>query len=431
MRLFYSYNLIMNNYLTRLIEIKIDKKLKSSGAILVVGPKYCGKTTTCSIFKKSSIELIDNRIIDIVSSDPKNALIGEYPRLIDEWQNVPELWNYIRKKVDDDNQFGEFILTGSATPFITNKIYHSGAGRIVTIKMRTMSLYESKDSSGLISIKEMFDNKNYEIFNLNENSSLTNIAYLICRGGWPHSLVEDKNISLEITRNYYDGLFNFDNNENSKYKNKKPEILKMLLRSYARNISTEASYQNILKDITESNARNIDIKTFNSYLDIAKDLFIIEDIDAWTPNLRSKSAIRTTPTRHFVDTSIACLALNISKDDLMNDANTFGLFFEDFAIRDLRIYADSLDGEVRHFRDSKGLECDAIIHLSDGRWAAIEIKLGSEKGIEEAAKNLIKLENELDEKFKKPSFKMILIANGAAYRRKDGIYVVPINLLKN
>lgn len=421
----------MKEYLKRLVEEKIERKLKSSGALLVVGPKYCGKTTTCNIFKKSSIELIDDKIIEIVSSDPKNALIGDYPRLIDEWQNVPELWNYIRKKVDDDGEFGEFILTGSATPLMSNKIYHSGAGRITTIKMRTMSLYESHDSKGIVSLKELFDNPDYNVFNLNEDNSLKRMAYLICRGGWPRSLNEDESVSIDITKNYYDGLFNFNNSENNKYKNKSPEILKMLLRSYARNISTQAPYQTILDDMAKSNSRSIDIKTFNSYLDMAKDMYIIEDINAWTPNLRSKNTIRITPTRHFIDTSIACASLGISKDDLMNDANTFGLFFEDFAIRDLKIYAESLDGEVMHYRDSKGLECDAIIHLSDGRWGAIEIKLGSETGINEGCKNLIKLENELDEKYKKPSFKMILVANGAAYKRKDGIYVVPLNLLKN
>ena len=416
-------------YLTRLIEKTIEKKLNSSGAIVVLGPKFCGKTTTCKLFSKSSIELIDNEIIDIVLSDPKNALIGDKPRLIDEWQNVPELWNYIRRQVDIDNKFSEFILTGSATPPNNQKIHHSGAGRITPINMRTMSLYETKDSSGIISLKELFDNNNYNFLELNENYNLEKTAYYICRGGWPTSVKAKKEIAIDVTRNYYEGLFNFKNSENIKYKNKNSQILKQVLKSYARNISTEASYQTILKDVTSKQNRVIDIKTFNSYLEIAEDLFIIEDIEAWTPNLRSKTSIRTTNTRHFVDTSIACCVLNITPELLMKNATTFGFLFEDFAVHELKVYCDYLGGEVRHYRDSNNLECDAIIHLNDDRWAAIEIKLGGEKGVEEGAANLNKLENIIADSNLKPTFKMILTATGRAYKRKDGIYVVPINLL--
>ncbi len=421
----------MKKYYTRYIEQKIEKKFKSSGAILVTGPKFCGKTTTCKLFHKSMIQLIDDEIIGIVSADPQNALIGEYPRLIDEWQNVPELWNYIRKQIDEDGKFGEFILTGSATPPDYTKIHHSGSGRITPVIMRTMSLYESGDSKGVVSLRELFDNANYQVFDMNDDYRLSKTAFYICRGGWPLSIQKDEEVSLDVTKNYFDGLFNFKNSENKKYKNKKPSVLKMIMKSYARNISTEAPYQTILADVISSNSRTMDIKTFDSYLEIMEELFIIEDMEAWTPNLRSKIAIRTTPTRHFVDTSLACLALGISQKDLMNDAKTFGLFFEDFAIRDLRIYADTLDGVVRHYRDSNGLECDAVIHLDDGRWAAVEIKLGSEAGITDAVNNLNKLENNLDPNYKKPSFKMILTASGRAYKRADGIYVIPINLLKD
>lgn len=421
----------MRNYYKRLIEGKIERKLKSSGAVLVTGPKFCGKTTTCKLFHKSMIQLIDNEIIEIVSADPKNALIGEHPRLIDEWQNVPELWNYIKRQIDDDGSFGEFILTGSATPPDQTKIHHSGSGRITPIMMRTMSLYESGDSKGSVSLKELFDNKDYQVFDANEDYRLSKTAFYICRGGWPLSIQTDDDIALEVTKNYYEGLFNFKNSENRKYKSKKPSILRMVLKSYARNVSTTASYQTILADVMSSNNRTMDIKTFDSYLEIIEELFIIEDLEAWTPNLRSKAAIRTTPTRHFIDTSIACLALGVSPKDLMNDAKTFGFFFEDFAVRDLRIYADALNGVVKHYRDSNGLECDAIIHLDDGRWAAVEIKLGSEMGIKEAVENLNQLEMNLDENYKRPSFKMILTASGRAYKRSDGIYVVPINLLKN
>lgn len=421
----------MKEYYKRLVEEKINRKLKSSGAVLVTGPKFCGKTTTCKIFKKSMLQLIDTEIINIASADPKHALFGDYPRLIDEWQNVPELWNYIRKKVDDDSEFGEFILTGSTTPCDTNLIHHSGAGRISTVKMRSMSLYESRESKGIASISRMFDDPDYGIFDLNEDYELADTAYYICRGGWPMSVLADKNSALDVTEGYYEGLFNFKNSDNISFRTKKPEILRMLLKSYARHVSTPASYQTILNDIMLSNSRNIDAKTLQTYLDIANDLFIIEDMEAWSPTLRSKTTIRTTPTRHFVDTSIACRAMSVFPNDLMNDARTFGLFFEDFAVRDLRIYAESLNGEVRHYRDGNGLECDAILHLDDGRWAAIEIKLGGSSAIEEGAKNLLKLEGLLAEGMNKPSFKMVLTAVGRAYKRSDGIYVIPINCLKN
>ena len=418
-------------YYSRLIEEKINRTLKSSGAILITGPKFCGKSTTCKRFAKSIIELNDDNLIEIVNADNSVALNGELPRMIDEWQTVPNLWNKVKSRVDSLGVFGQYILTGSATPADNSKIHHSGSGRITPIIMRPMSLFESKDSIGKYSIKEMFDEKDIFVFDSNENHSLIDTAFYICRGGWPLSIQKDRRIALDVTRNYYEGLFNFKNSENKKYRNKNPEIVKMLLKSYARNISSEASYQTIMKDVMQSNSRNMNIKTFDAYLDILHELFLVDDLLAWCPNIRSKSNIRTTPTRHFVDPSLACLSLNISPEDLLIDANTFGLFFEDLAVRDLKIYSESIDGEIRHYRDSSGLECDAVIHLRDGRWAPIEIKLGSQEAIELAAKNLIKLINNIDEKYSKPSFAMILTATGKAYRRNDGIYVIPINLLRN
>lgn len=418
-------------YYSRLIEEKINRTLKSSGAILITGPKFCGKSTTCKRFAKSIIELNDDNLIEIANADNSVALNGELPRMIDEWQTVPNLWNKVKSRVDSLGVFGQYILTGSATPADNSKIHHSGSGRITPIIMRPMSLFESKDSIGKYSIKEMFDEKDIFVFDSNENHSLIDTAFYICRGGWPLSIQKDRRIALDVTRNYYEGLFNFKNSENKKYRNKNPEIVKMLLKSYARNISSEASYQTIMKDVMQSNSRNMNIKTFDAYLDILHELFLVDDLLAWCPNIRSKSNIRTTPTRHFVDPSLACLSLNISPEDLLIDANTFGLFFEDLAVRDLRIYSESIDGEIRHYRDSSGLECDAVIHLRDGRWAPIEIKLGSQEAIELAAKNLIKLINNIDEKYSKPSFAMILTATGKAYRRNDGIYVIPINLLRN
>jgi len=269
-------------------------------------------------------------------------------------------------------------------------------------------------------------------FDINNDFQLADAAYLLCRGGWPISVQDDRDLGLEITRNYYDSLFVFENSENERFRNKKPEVFKMILRSYARNISTEAPYTTIIEDIKSSNSRTMDSKTFDDYMDALKDLFIIEDLLAWNPNIRSKTSIRTSPTRHFVDTSIACRALNISPNDLLNDLKSFGYFFEDFAVRDLSIYASTIDGEINHYRDNTGLECDAILRLPSNKWAAIEIKLGGEKLIQEGADSLNRLKEKLLNKSDEttPAFMMILTACGPLYKRPDGIYVVPINCLR-
>ena len=418
-------------YRPRLIENKIKRILKSSGALLLEGPKFVGKTTTCKLFAKSDISLVVDNVIQVVKSDPSYALSGEKPHLIDEWQTVPEIWDLVREKVDDDGEFGEYILTGSATPASRDKIHHSGAGRIAPLKMRTMSLFESNDSLGLISLKELFENGNLNFFHENKDFSLERMAFLICRGGWPLSINDGESASLGVTKNYYQGLFNFKNSDNVQYKNKNPEFLRMVLRSYARNISSEAGYQTILEGVQKNENRNMTSKTFDAYLKIAKELFIIEDMEAWRPSLRSNTVIRTTSTRHFYDPSIAARALGISPSDLLLDGHTFGLFFEDLAIRDLRVYVDSLDGTIRHYRDKNGLECDAVVHLEDGRWAPIEIKLGSKEAVDEGARKLNLFVNKLDGNYSKPAFKAIITAVGMAYKRPDGIYVIPLNLLKN
>lgn len=419
----------MAKYLTRIIESQIERKMKSSGAVLIAGPKFCGKTTTASRFANSIKKLSTESAINLARMEPRAVLEGEKPRLIDEWQTVPQIWDEVRNYIDENRGFGEFILTGSSTPEDKTQIHHSGAGRIVAIKMKPMSLYESLESNGIVSIKELFENSDKNIYYENDLHTLNKTAFWLCRGGWPQSLVDDEEIALDITTNYYEGLFNFENADNEKFRNKKPEVLKMILRSYARNISTEASVQTIIQDIIQSNNRSsFDVRTYEDYMDALKDLYIIDDIDAWNPNIRSKAAIRTTPTRHFVDTSIACAALHVSPNDLMNDINTFGLFFEDMAVRDLSIYASSLKGEIRHYRDSNGLECDAIIHLPNGKWAAVEIKLGGEKLINEGVESLLKLKALVNSQ---PEFMMILTATGPAYRLPNGIYVVPINCLKN
>lgn len=419
-------------YYPRLIQKEIELKLKSSGAVLVYGPKFCGKTTTCMLYQKSYIKLNTKQRITMARLNPKVVLEGEEPRLIDEWQTSPDIWNQVKEALDEDYQFGRFILTGSSTPADKTDVYHSGAGRITPVFMRTMSLWESKESNGKVSLWELFENPNNIQFELNQQLKLTDIAFLLCRGGWPISVTANREIALEITKNYYNSLFIFEESENEQFRNKKPEVIKMILRSYARNISTEASISTIVGDVRQCNERSMDVKTFNEYLEAIKDIFIIDDLQAWNPSIRSKTSIRSTPTRHFVDTSIACRALGISPNDLINDLESFGLFFEDFAVRDLRIYANYHGGEVRHYRDNTGLECDAVILLEDGRWGAVEIKLGGEKLIEEGASSLKRLKNKILEKSseKAPSFLMVLTAVSDTFIREDGVLVAPITSLK-
>ena len=418
-------------YYPRLIESKIERTLRTSGAIVVAGPKFCGKTTTCMRYQKSYIKLNTRQSIELASMNPAMVLNGDKPRLIDEWQKVPDIWNQVKNSLDDDYSFGKFILTGSSTPADKTQIHHSGAGRITPIKMRPMSLFESKDSSGKTSLEELFNNEELNEFDENKDFTLEDTAFLLCRGGWPISVISPDDVAIEITANYYNSLFVFEDEHNEKFRNKRPEVFKMILRSYARNISTEAALQTILEDVRQKNDRTIDIKTLNSYLDALNDLYILEDMDAWNPEIRSKTSIRTTPTRHFVDTSIACRALGIGPEDLMNDLSSFGLFFEDMAVRDLRIYSEMLGGEVRHYRDNAGLECDAVIHLENGKWAAVEIKLGGDRLVEEGALSLKRLKDKvIKSNLNEPAFLMVLTATGPLYRRPDGVFVVPINMLK-
>lgn len=419
-------------YYKRLIEKDIELKLRTSGAVVVAGPKFCGKTTTCMLYQKSFVKLNTKQTITMARMNPKWALEGEKPRLIDEWQKAPDLWNQIKDDLDFDYQFGKFILTGSSTPADKTEVHHSGAGRIAPVKMRPMSLWESQESKGTVSLIELFDEKSDYPWDLNSEISLEDIAFLICRGGWPISVRAPKEIAVEITKNYYNGLFVFEYCENERFRNKKPEVLKMILKSYARHISTEAAISTIIADVRQSNERTMDPKTFDDYMEALKDLYVIEDLPAWNPNIRSKTIIRSTPTRHFIDTSIACRALGVSPNDLMNDLESFGLFFEDFAVRDLSIYANAIGGTVTHYRDNTGLECDAVVHLEDGRWGAIEIKLGGDELIEHGAQSLKNLRDKITSisEERAPSFLMVLTAVGGAYRREDGVYVAPINLLK-
>jgi hypothetical protein len=419
-------------YYSRLVEKEIELKLKTSGAIVVAGPKFCGKTTTCMLYQKSFVKLNTQQAIAMARMNPKAMLAGETPRLIDEWQKAPDIWNQVKDSLDFQYEFGKYILTGSSTPADKTEVHHSGAGRITPVRMRPMSLWESKESKGLISLADLFEGGKNFVWDLNSDFTLADVAHMLCRGGWPISVLAPKEIALEITKNYWNSLFVFEDCENERFRNKKPEVLKMIVKSYARHISTEAAVSTIIADVRQSNERTMDVKTFGDYMEALSDIYIIEDMAAWNPSIRSKTSIRSTPTRHFVDTSIACRALGVMPDDLLKDLESFGLFFEDMAVRDLRVYASTLGGEVLHYRDNAGLECDAIVHLDDGRWGAIEIKLGGEQLVEAGAKSLNLLKRKIEENSseRSPSFLAVLTAVGGAYQREDGVFVLPINLLK-
>lgn len=407
--------------------------MRTSGAVVVAGPKFCGKTTTCMLYQKSFMKLNTQQAINMARMNPKAVLNGEKPRLIDEWQKAPDVWNQVKDDLDFNYEFGKYILTGSSTPADKTTVHHSGVGRIASIKMRPMSLWESQESKGSVSLSALFDGKEDEFpWDMNQDFSLEDVAYLLCRGGWPISVRAPRDIALEVTKNYWNGLFVFEDCENERFRNKKPEVLRMIVRSYARHISTEAAASTIIADVRQSNERTMDAKTFADYMEALNDLYILEDMRAWNPNIRSKTSIRSTPTRHFVDTSIACRALGVSPKDLMGDLESFGLFFEDMAVRDLRIYTESLGGEVLHYRDNAGLECDAVLHLDDGRWGAVEIKLGGDDNIEAGASTLKQLKSKIEEKSDEnaPSFLLVLTAVGGAYRREDDVFVAPINLIK-
>ena len=420
-------------YYERLIEEQIALKLKTSGAVVVAGPKFCGKTTTCMLYQKSFVKLNTKQAIAMARMNPKAVLVGENPRLIDEWQKAPDIWNQVKDELDFNYEFGKYILTGSSTPADKTEVHHSGAGRITPLKMRPMTLWESKESKGTVSLKDLFDGGENFPWDMNQDFTLEDVAFLLCRGGWPIAVLAPRDIALEITKNYYNGLFVFEDSENERFRNKKPEVLRMILRSYARNISSEAAVSTIISDIRQSNERTMDTKTYDDYMEALKDLYIIEDLEAWNPNIRSKTSIRSTPTRHFVDTSIACRSLGVSPGDLMRDLDSFGLFFEDFAVRDLSVYAGCMGGVVKHYRDNAGLECDAVVHLEDGRWGGIEIKLGGDDLINDGAESLKKLRDKIVKKSdeKAPSFLLVLTAVGGAYKRDDGVFVAPINLLRS
>lgn len=426
--------IMLTEYLPRILDSFIEERLKSIGAILIEGPKWCGKSTTGANFSKRTLYLSDPIIkgqLELILSDNSEILSeGDFPLLIDEWQEIPILWDLVRNIIDRKGIPGEFILTGSAKPADRSKISHSGTGRFAWIKMRPMSLWESGDSSGTVSLKKLFDDNSIPVFGQND-LDLTRIAYLVCRGGWPQSIKLPENVSLNVAEDYYEALVNVDIS-NVDGTSRDIATARRIMRSYARFQGTQTPTAQILKDIS-SNSSVEDIKTVNSYLGALRNLFVIEDMPAWNPNLKSRTAIRTSDTRYFIDPSIAAAALAIGPGDLLNDLKLFGFMFETLAVRDLRIYAQSLKGDVYHFRDKNGLECDAVIHLHNGNYGLVEIKLGGEGKIEEGAESLKDLSKKIDyEKMPKPAFMMILTAVGKfAYRRPDGILVVPIGVLRN
>ena len=425
----------MKNYHQRIADSLLNFKLHSKGAVLIEGPKWCGKTTTALQIAKSSIlmQAKDNLkdYLELAQIRPSALLQGETPHLIDEWQVAPQLFDAIRYEIDKRDEFGQFILTGSATPYDISKINHTGTGRISRMTMRTMSLFESGESNGTVSLKEIFDG-NTEVEGTS-NIDLSELSYLICRGGWPKVVdIKDQRIALQQAIDYYDGVIKSDISRVDDIK-RDPNRAARVLRSYARNIASQAKLSSITQDIKSNEEINFSDDTVSSYIKALKSIFVIEDSKSWNPNLRSKAAIRTTDTRYFLDPSIACAALGIGPQDLENDLNTFGLLFENLVVRDLRIYADAIDGKVYHYRDNLDLECDAVVHLRNGKYGLIEVKLGGEKLISEGIKSLNKLEEKLDTtKMKAPAFKMVITGVGKfAYKNKDGILIVPIGSLKD
>ena len=424
----------MKYYRARVADSIIKRKLESKGALLIEGPKWCGKTTTAEQVAGSILYMDDPETRDqnttMASINPKRLLMGEVPRLIDEWQITPKLWDAVRFEVDHRGELGQFILTGSAVPPDTKEIMHSGTGRFAWFTMRPMSLFESGESTGDVSLGSLF--RNSGIVDGFSSIDLNRLAFLTCRGGWPQAVDMKDEIALDQAADYYDGIVHSDINRADGI-DKNPERVKRLMRSLARNQGSQIANTVIAKDIAANDSLSIYDDTVALYINALKKIFVVEDITAWNPNLRSKTAIRSSDTRYFIDPSIAAASLGIGPSDLMDDLKTFGFLFETLCIRDLRVFADSLGGQVYHYRDKAGLECDAVVHLRNGQYGLIEIKLGGDRLIEEAAASLKALAAKIDtDRMKQPSFMMVLTGVGDyAYRREDDVCVVPIGCLKD
>ncbi|MGO4971087.1 ATP-binding protein [[Clostridium] aminophilum] len=423
----------MKEYKPRIVDDILKDKLEAKGAVVIEGPKWCGKTTTAMQVANSVLRMDEpsRRDANIQLSEiaPERLLQGAVPRLIDEWQIAPKLWDAARYEVDTRGEEGQFILTGSAVPVESREITHSGTGRFTWLTMRPMSLYESGESSGEVSLEELF--KTPEQIVGTNSLDIGKLAFQICRGGWPHAIGMREKIALTQAVDYYDAVVKSDINRADGV-TKDPERVKRLMRSFARNQGGQVANTVLRDDIQANDTESLSEDTIASYINALKKIFVVEDMPAWNPNLRSKTSIRTTDTRYYVDPSIATAALGVAPNDLINDLNTLGLLFETMCVRDLRVYAEYLGGDVLHYRDKTGLECDTVIHLRNGKYGLAEIKLGGQRLIEEGAANLKTLAAKIDTtKMPAPSFMMIVVGTGEyAYRREDGVYIVPIGCLK-
>lgn len=420
----------MNNYLPRIADKLLSDKLEAKGAVLIKGTKWCGKTTTALQIAKSSLFMQDpenkSQNLTLAELDPKLLLQGETPRLIDEWQLAPNLWDAVRFEVDRRGEFNQFILTGSSLPF-ENPNFHSGTGRIAHLTMRPLSTWESNDSNGNVSLGLLFNGEAKVAAKTEMN--IQDVAFLICRGGWPVAINQPEKIALTQAFDYVDSVISSDVSISDGI-HKDPQRVARLLRSYSRFISSDAKATNIQEDMIANEVDALSLPTLYTYINALRNIFVIEDLPAWNPNLRSKTAVRTSDTRHFVDPSIAVSSLGLGPADLINDLNTMGLLFESMIVRDLRVYADALDGKLYKFRQKDGLECDAVLHLRNGSYGLIEVKLGGSE-IDKAAKNLLTLKDRIDTtRMKAPAFLMVIVATGYAYTRTDGVHVVPVGCLK-
>ena len=427
------------NYFKRIVDDDLQLRLDSVGATLIVGPKWCGKTTTAEQKANSVLKLNDpdmrETYIKTAQTKPSNLLKGATPRLIDEWQEAPELWDAVRTSVDDLHQTGLYILTGSTTIKKTN-IHHTGTGRISRLKMYPMSLYESEESNGSISLKDLFDNPGYDIDGVTSSLDVNQLIFAACRGGWPSSLsLRTDKAKLFVAKDYFNNICDNDISSIDEI-TRSPSKTRLLLRSYARNISTLATNSSILNDINANEVMSD--SSFYEYLDALKRLFVIEDINAWCPNIRSRTSMRSSNKREFIDPSIAVAALGLSPDYLQIDMKTFGFIFECLCVRDLKVYSNAQNGTISYYRDKFGLESDIVLHLDDGRYALIEVKLGS-RDIESGAKHLIMLKslihNHNEENsggsLREPDLLIVLTGGPIAYRRNDGVMVIPIGCLKD
>ena len=436
----------MNGYKNRVADRLLAEKLEAFGAVLIEGPKYCGKTTLASQQAGSILSMADTDTLGqnlaLARTNISRLLAGAPPRLIDEWQIAPQFWDAVRNEVDKRNEDGQFMLTGSAVPPKPKKdengniieeenIHHTGTGRISRLRLRTMSLWESEDSTGDVSLEELFINP--DTVDGVSDIDLDRLAYLTCRGGWPNAVLKkSEKAALAQAFDYYDSVVSNDIKRVDDI-DRDEELTKRIMRSYARNQGTQATVGTILADIKSNGDERMSDSTVYSYIKALKEIFVIEDSIAWNPNLRSKTAIRTSDTRYFIDPSIATAALGMGPKDLINDMATFGFIFETLAIRDLRVYADALDGKVYHYRDKNNLECDAVIHLRNGSYGLVEVKIGGTEPIREGAESLKTLSSKIDStRMKTPSFMMVLtgIGNFAYKRPEDGVLVVPIGCLK-